>query len=130
MLRSDHSYYTPCVWTQGWTLSHRFFLFVFWFVWFSFFLFFFFFCFLRLHLHHTEVPRLGVKSELQLLAYTKATATATMDESGICDLHYNLQQCWILNLLSGARDQTHILVDASWVLNPLSHNGNSLHRSF
>ena len=31
--------------------------------------------FLGLHLRHTEVPRLGVKSELQLPAYTTATAT-------------------------------------------------------
>ena len=30
-----------------------------------------------LHLWHIEVPRLGVKSELQLLAYATATATAT-----------------------------------------------------
>ena len=32
-----------------------------------------------------EVPRLGVKSELQLLVYI--TATATQDLSHICDLH-------------------------------------------
>ena len=31
----------------------------------------FFFCLLGLHLGHMEVPRLGVKSELQLLTYTK-----------------------------------------------------------
>ena len=36
-----------------------------------------FFAFLGLNLWHMEVPRLGVKSELQLLAYT--TATATLD---------------------------------------------------
>ena len=35
------------------------------------FLFFFFF-FLELYLQHMEVPRIGVKSELQLLAYTTA----------------------------------------------------------
>ena len=34
----------------------------------------FFFVFLRLYLWHMEVPRLGVTSELQLLAYTTATA--------------------------------------------------------
>ena len=33
------------------------------------------FWFLGLHLWHMEVPRLGVKSELQLPAYTTATAT-------------------------------------------------------
>ena len=31
--------------------------------------------FLELHLQHMEVPRLGVESELQLPAYTTATAT-------------------------------------------------------
>ena len=31
--------------------------------------------FFRPHLQHMEVPRLGVKSELQLLAYSTATAT-------------------------------------------------------
>jgi len=56
-----------------------------------------------------EVPRLGVESELQLLAF--ATATATPDASCICDL----QQCRILNPLSEARDQTHILIDPSCV---------------
>ena len=35
-----------------------------------------------------EVPRLGVESELQLPAYT--TATATLDPSHICDLHHTL----------------------------------------
>ena len=36
--------------------------------------FFFSFCFLGLHLQHMDVSRLGVKSELQLPAYTTATA--------------------------------------------------------
>ena len=47
------------------------------------FAFFFFFCFLGPHLLHVEVPRLGVKSELQLPAYT--IATAMRDVSHICD---------------------------------------------
>ena len=34
-----------------------------------------FFFFLGLHLQYMEVPRLGVKSELQLPAYTTVTAT-------------------------------------------------------
>ena len=41
----------------------------------NFFFFFFFFCFLGLHPWHMEVPRLGVESEQQLLAYATATAT-------------------------------------------------------
>ena len=43
---------------------------------------FFFLFFLGPHLWHMEVTRLGVKSELQLLAYT--TATAMPDPSHIC----------------------------------------------
>ena len=42
---------------------------------------------LGLHLRHMEVPRLGVKPELQLLAYT--TATAMRDPSRSCDLHHS-----------------------------------------
>ena len=83
-----------------------------------------FLSFLRLHLQHMEVPRLAVESELQLPAYS--TATAPPGLSHICDLCCSLWQCQILNPLSGAGDQTHTLRDASWVLNPLSHNRNSL----
>ena len=67
-----------------------------------------------------EVPRPGVKSELQLLAC--ATATAMRDPSHVCDLHHNSQQCRIPNPLSKARGQTSILMDTSWVFNPLIHN--------
>ena len=42
------------------------------------------FVFLGLHLQHMEFPTLGVESELQLLAYS--TATAMPDPSLICDL--------------------------------------------
>ena len=75
--------------------------------------FFFFFVFLGLHLQQMEVPRLGVESELQLLAYT--TATATPDPSHICNLHQSSQQCQILKLLSEARDQTYVLMDTSQI---------------
>ena len=60
-----------------------------------------------------EVPRLGVKSELQLPVYT--TATATQDPSQVCDLHHSSQQHQILNSLSEARDGTCILMDTSRV---------------
>ena len=43
--------------------------------------------FLGLHLQHVEVPRLGVRLELQLPAY--AMATAMLDPSCICDLHHS-----------------------------------------
>ena len=60
-----------------------------------------------------EVPRLGVQSELQLPAYT--TATATSDLSCVCDLRHSSQQCRILNQLSKARGQTHVLMDTSQI---------------
>ena len=50
-----------------------------------------------------------MESELQLLAYT--TATATQYPNLICDLHCSLQQHWILNPVSEARDWTCILMD-------------------
>ena len=71
-----------------------------------------------------KVPRLGVESELQLPACT--TATATWDLSYICDLRCSLQQQWILNPLSEAKDLTCILMDTSQILNLLSHNRNSV----
>ena len=74
---------------------------------------FFLFCFLGPHLQHVEVPRLGVKSELQLPADTPATAT--QDPSHVCDLHHSLWQCRILNPPSEAKDGPRILMDASRV---------------
>ena len=67
--------------------------------------------FLGPHPQHMEIPRLGVELELQLPAYI--TATATRDLSLIWDLIHSSQQHWILNPLSGAKDQTLILVDTS-----------------
>ena len=56
-----------------------------------------------------------------------ATATATRDLSLKCNLCWGLQQCQILNPMSEARDRTHILMDASQVLNLQGHghSGNS-----
>ena len=56
-----------------------------------------------------EFPRLGVEPKLQLPAY--ATATAVQDLSHICELHHSSWQHGILNPLSEARDQTHILMN-------------------
>ena len=74
----------------------------------------FFFCgggFWGPYLQHKEVPRLGVESKLHLLDYVIATAIATLG-SKLC-----LQPIpqLILNLLSKARDRTHILMDTSRV---------------
>ena len=66
------------------------------------------FCFLGPHPQRREVPRLGVESGLQLLAY--ATATATSDPSCIFHLHHSSWQCQILNPLLEARDRTHNLM--------------------
>ena len=70
-----------------------------------------------------EVPRLEVKSELQLPAYT--TATSKQDPSQVFDLHHSSWQRQILNPPSEAWDRTCILMDTSWDLNQLSHNRRS-----
>ena len=57
-----------------------------------------------------EVPRPGVKLELQLPAYS--TATATPDPSHICDLQHSSWQRWVLNPLSEARMEP----TSSWIL--------------
>ena len=64
-------------------------------------------------LQHREVPRLGRSSELQLPAYT--TATAMQDPSCAYNLHHSSQQCRILSPLSEARDRTHNLMVPRWI---------------
>ena len=86
-------------------------------IFYDFFLFFFsfflsFFLFRATPLAYGST-RLGVRSELELPAYT--TATAMPDRSCVCDLHYSLWQCWLLKALSEVRDQTCNLMDSSWV---------------
>ena len=49
-----------------------------------------------------EDPRLGVELELELQAYT--TATAMRDLSHVCNSRHSSWQLGILNLLSEARD--------------------------
>ena len=70
------------------------------------------------------VPRLEVESELQLLAYT--TATAMQDQSRICNLHHSSQQHRIPNPLSKTRNGMCIPMGTSQVHNPLNHNEKSL----
>ena len=90
--------------------------------------FFFFFFFgagwLRPHLRHMEVPRLGVEWELQLPAYT--TATAMRDPSSVCNPHHSSQQSRIPNPLSKARDQIQVFMDITSGLLLLSHSMNHL----
>ena len=59
-----------------------------------------------------EVPRIGLGLELQLPAYT--TATATLGLGCIRNLHYS-SQLRILNALSKTRDFTFVLVDTNQV---------------
>ena len=69
-----------------------------------------------------EVPRLGVKSELQLSAYAKAAAMP--DPSHICDLHHSSRQHQILSLLSEAG----IKPTTSWF--PVGFLSNAPQREF
>ena len=69
-----------------------------------------------------EVPRLGFELELQL---PDALATAMQDPSRIFHLQHSSLQRRILNPLSEAREQTHILMNSSWARWLLSHEGNS-----
>ena len=71
----------------------------------------YFFSFLRLNVWHMDVPSLGVKSELQLRAYTHSNAGS----KPVCDPHYSSWQHQVPNPLIEARDQTHILMGASQI---------------
>ena len=82
------------------------------------------FCFVFLGPHpwHMDIPRLGVESELQLLAY--ATARAMADLSHICNPHHCLQPCWIFLSTEQGQGLNLHPVYTGWILNPLIHNGN------
>ena len=75
-----------------------------------------------------EVPSLGVESELQLLAYT--TATAMQDLSYICDLHHSSQQRQICYPLSKARDRTLNLMVPSWIRFYCTTRGTAQNKTF
>ena len=62
----------------------------------------FFFAFLGQHLRRTKIPKLKVKSELQLPTYTPATDT--WDPGLVRNLHHSSQHHRIFNPLSEARD--------------------------
>ena len=82
------------------------------------------FSFLGPSLWHMNVSRLGIESELQLRPTPQPQQHGI--PAAISDLRHSSWHCRILNPLSEARDPTQILMDTSQVLNPLSHNGNSL----
>ena len=87
------------------------------FILFYFILFYFilFFVILGLQLKHMEVPRLGVKSELQLLAST--TATVMQDLSCVCDLtpQFTSTPGSLTHWARSGIDRTCVLKDSSWV---------------
>ena len=60
-----------------------------------------------------KVPRLVVELELQLLAYSIATAMWNL--SYVCNLYHSSRQRQLLNPLSEATDQTCNLMVPSWI---------------
>ena len=89
---------------------------------------FFFFSLFRATPAAYRSSQLGGESELQLPAYTKATAT--QDPCHTCKLCCSLWHYRSLNPLRESRDRTCILTDTMSVLSLLSHNGNSCWVSF
>ena len=69
---------------------------------------------------HMKVPGSGL-----IGAVAASLRQSYSNASCVCDLHHSSWQCQILNTLSGARDQTCILMDTGRVCNPLGHKGNS-----
>ena len=65
------------------------------------------------------------RNQIEAAAAGLCHSSATSDLSHICNLHCSLWQHQILNPLSEARHQTHILMDTSRFLNPLSHSRSS-----
>ena len=59
-----------------------------------------------------EVPRLGVKLDLELLA---GHSISKQDLSHVFNLHHSSWQCRIADILSKARDGTQNLMDTSWI---------------
>ena len=76
-----------------------------------FFFFFSFFFFLGPHSRHMEVPRWGIKLELQLPAYATATATV-LDPNFMYELHHSSQQGGSLTHWAGPG----IKPASSWIL--------------
>ena len=75
--------------------------------------FFWSFCLLFLgpHLRYMEVPRLAGP----IGAVASGLRQTTLDPIHVCNLYHSSRQCWILNPLSKARDQTHNLTVPSLI---------------
>ena len=71
----------------------------------------FFFSLLFFRAASTAYGSSQARGQIGAVAAAYTTATATRDPSCVCDLHHSSRQCQILNPLSEARDQTHILMD-------------------
>ena len=80
----------------------------------------FFFSFLRLHLRHRKVPRLGIKSELQLKSQPQRVQAASAIYTAACGNIGSLTY-WAKPGVEPTSSQRQ-----GQVLNSLSHNGNSL----
>ena len=76
------------------------------------------------------IPVIYRSSQARGRIIAAAASLCQPQQCGILDLCHNLWQCQILNPLGKARDRTYVLMDTSRVLNPLSHNGNSLWDAF
>ena len=88
---------------------------------FYFYLFLYFLGFFRVKPAACGGSQARVQSELQLLAYTTATATPYL--SRVFGLHHSSH--WILNPLTEARDRTLQPHGSRSNLFPIRHNGNS-----
>ena len=75
----------------------------------------FYFLFYFLFLRTARVAYGGSQARGGIGATAYTTATVTQDLSRICDLYCSSWQCLILNPLSEAWDQMHILMDTSQV---------------
>ena len=98
----------------------------FWKLWFYLFIFIFnFWLFRATPMAYGSSQARGEKLKLQLLGYT--TATGTRDSSRVPNLHHSSWQCQIPDPLSEARNQTHILMDPSWILFRCATAGTGSH---
>ena len=87
--------------------------------------FFFFFFFLGPQWRHMEIPGCMGQIGAAAASLSHSHSHTGSEPSHIFNLHSSLWQCWILNPLSEARDQTCNLMDTSRVLNLQSHNRKS-----